>query len=161
MRFQIISNGEHETMHIAKAIAPLFSAGDLILLDGDLGTGKTHFVKGFSEGLGSHNQVTSPTFSIAHFYETAGMDLLHIDLYRIDTIGDFHDLALTDYFPQTIVMIEWGAKFSAHFDEFVQLTFGYVKNEKNKRELTFSFKGERSASLVSLMREKLPNLQPC
>jgi len=135
--FQILSKSQEETINIARKAALCFHPGDLIILDGDLGAGKTHFVKGFTEGYNSQDLVTSPTFSIANFYRTGKFDILHIDLYRILTLGEFKDLGLTDYFDQSIVLIEWGLKFADYFDEYMLVSF----ESKGDNERLISFTG--------------------
>jgi tRNA threonylcarbamoyladenosine biosynthesis protein TsaE len=133
---QILSKGQDDTQNIARKTASFFRPGDLIILDGDLGAGKTHFVKGFVEGYNSEDTVTSPTFSIANFYRTGKFDIIHIDLYRISTIEEFEDLGITDYFDTSIVLIEWGKKFADYFDEYTLVSFetkGY-----NERLITFT-----------------------
>jgi tRNA threonylcarbamoyladenosine biosynthesis protein TsaE len=137
--FQSISKSEERTKNMAKAIAHLFRPGDVIVLDGDLGAGKTHFVKGFAEGFHSADIVTSPTFSIANFYRTDRFDLLHIDLYRIATADEFHDLGLSDYFDRSIVLIEWGMKFSECLDEYLLVSFK-LENDGD-RLISFSARG--------------------
>ena len=97
-KFSIISSNEAHTCDIARKIAPLFQPGDTIILDGNLGAGKTYFVKGFSDGFHTVDVVNSPTFSIANFYRAGLTELLHIDLYRISTIDELNDLGLFDYF---------------------------------------------------------------
>jgi len=161
MKFRVTSKGENETKQIAKTIASLFNSGDLIILDGDLGTGKTHFVKGFADGLCSQNLVTSPTFSIANFYNSATAQLLHIDLYRINTFDEFNDIGLYDYFSQSIVIIEWGLKFSEYFDEYFLISLAYDANETDTRKITFDCKGEKYNSIMNTLNQKLPNLLPC
>ena len=121
--------------------ALFFYPGDLIILDGDLGAGKTHFVKGFTEGYSSKDLVTSPTFSIANFYRTNKFDILHIDLYRISTVEEFKDLGLTDYFDQSIVLIEWGKKFEDYFDEYMLVSF--ESKGDNERLIMFAGNDKR------------------
>lgn len=161
MEYHIVSKNENDTRQIAKAIAPFFETGDLILLDGSLAAGKTYFVKGFAEGLGSKDMVTSPTFSIANFYDCENLQILHIDLYRIETVDEFSDLGLSEYFQQTIALIEWGKKFVEYFDEHLLISFEYFEHEKDVREITFSCKGDRFNHIISLISKKLPNLLPC
>ena len=134
--FQILSESQEDTKNIARKTALVFHQGDLIILDGELGTGKTHFVKGFTEGNRSNDIVTSPTFSIANFYRTGNFDILHIDLYRIEKIEEFKDLGLTDYFDTSIVLIEWGKKFADYFDEYMLISF--ESQGDNKRLITFT-----------------------
>jgi tRNA threonylcarbamoyladenosine biosynthesis protein TsaE len=133
---QILSKSQEDTIKIARETASLFRPGDLIILDGDLGAGKTHFVKGFAESYHSEDPVTSPTFSIANFYRTGKFDIIHIDLYRISTIEEFEDLGITDYFDTSIVLIEWGKKFADYFDEYTLVTFE-TKGD-NERLITFN-----------------------
>jgi len=161
MNLSIITKNENETRQIAKAIASIFDCGDLILLEGDLGTGKTYFVKGFAEGISSVNIVTSPTFSIANFYRGPSQGLLHIDLYRIETIKEFTDLGLSDYFSQNIVLIEWGTKFADEFDEFLLISLEYVDDHKDTRKITFSHKGERFSSILNEINQKLSSFSQC
>jgi tRNA threonylcarbamoyladenosine biosynthesis protein TsaE len=139
--FQILSKSKENTLNIARKTASLFHPGDLIILDGDLGAGKTHFVKGFTESYNSKDLVTSPTFSIANFYRTGEFDILHIDLYRISTIEEFKDLGITDYFDQAIVLIEWGKKFTDYFDEYMLVSL--ESKGDNERLITFTFDDER------------------
>lgn len=140
-------------MNIAREMASFFQAGDLIILDGDLGAGKTHFVKGFTGGYGSKDLVTSPTFSIANFYRTGRFDILHIDLYRISTIEEFQDLGLTDYFNQSVVLIEWGTKFADYFEDYMLISLeskGY-----NERSITFTGNSEKYDSIIDKLKNKL------
>jgi len=134
--FQILSKSQEDTQNIARKTASFFHPGDIIILDGDLGAGKTHFVKGFTESYNSKDLVTSPTFSIANFYRTVEFDILHIDLYRISSIEKFKDLGITDYFDTSIVLIEWGKKFADYFDEYMLVSL--ESQGDNDRLITFT-----------------------
>ncbi|MDR2691060.1 MAG: tRNA (adenosine(37)-N6)-threonylcarbamoyltransferase complex ATPase subunit type 1 TsaE, partial [Dysgonamonadaceae bacterium] len=138
---------------IARKIAPLFHPGDLIIQDGGLGAGKTHFVKGFAEGFHSEDLVTSPTFSIANFYRTGRFDILHIDLYRIETIEAFNDLGLTDYFDQSVVCIEWGTKFAGYFDDYMLVSF--ESKGDNERLITFAGHSDKYNSITVSLKDRL------
>ena len=144
--FQIFSECETDTKNIANKISSIFRMGDVIILEGDLGAGKTHFVKGFADGLNSKNVVTSPTFSIANFYKSRDITLLHIDLYRIATINEFYDLGLIDYFDQSVTMIEWGMKFEDYVDDFLLITIKILDN--NSRLISFEIKGDKYNSII-------------
>ena len=102
------SNSEAETRAIAAALAPTLAPGAVLLLHGDLGAGKTAFVRGLAEGLGlDPDDVTSPTFTLVHEYRGTRLPLIHVDLYRLDRaeldeIGLDQDLAATG-----ITAIEW------------------------------------------------------
>jgi len=140
-KIRILSNSEADTRKVAQKIAQLFHSGDIIILDGDLGAGKTYFVKGFAEGFHSEDPVSSPTFSIANFYRSDKSDILHIDLYRISNMDEFNDLGLSDYFGQSITLIEWGKKFAEYFEDYLLISFEI--NDDNVRTLTFEAQGDK------------------
>mgnify|MGYP003343742412 CR=1 FL=1 len=87
-----VSGAEAETRQIAAAFAATLKAGDVVLLAGDLGAGKTAFVRGLADGLGvDPDEVTSPTFTLVHEYRGGRLPLIHIDLYRLER-ADLDDL---------------------------------------------------------------------
>jgi tRNA threonylcarbamoyladenosine biosynthesis protein TsaE len=94
---------------LAACIARLIKPGELILLKGDLGAGKTTFVRLLAGLLGiDERQVTSPTFALVHHYRTGDVSLIHADMYRLGPGGDISDLGLYDYLTgDDIVVIEW------------------------------------------------------
>jgi tRNA threonylcarbamoyladenosine biosynthesis protein TsaE len=101
-----------QTQAAAEALAPLLRAGDVILLDGDLGAGKTTFTQGLARALGVTAPVTSPTFTLVHTYPTsAGFDLLHVDVYRLENESEIVDLALPELVDDNAVaVVEWGKR---------------------------------------------------
>ena len=119
----IRSNSEPETRSIAAALARDLAMGSVLLLSGDLGAGKTAFVRGLAEGLGvDPDEVTSPTFTIAHEYRGGRLPLVHVDLYRLDRadldeIGLDQDLAATG-----VVAIEWSERLSRPIPGAVTIT---------------------------------------
>jgi tRNA threonylcarbamoyladenosine biosynthesis protein TsaE len=100
------------TQDLAARIAPLVQPGDLILLEGDLGAGKTTFTQGLAEALGVGDAVTSPTFVLMNIYRTAaGFDLAHVDVYRLDRLSEVVDLALPEMLDDgAAVIVEWGER---------------------------------------------------
>jgi tRNA threonylcarbamoyladenosine biosynthesis protein TsaE len=100
------------TRHLAAALAPVLHAGDLLLLAGDLGAGKTTFVQGLARGLGVTEPVTSPTFTLVRAYACRRgpvATLLHADLYRLDRLSDVVDLGLAEMVEDEAVgVVEWG-----------------------------------------------------
>ena len=158
-KIRIISHSEEDTRNVAGMVAPLFHSGDIIILDGDLGAGKTYFVKGFAEGCHSKELVHSPTFSIANFYRTLQSDILHIDLFRISTIDEFYDMGLFDYFSQTIVLIEWGKKFEDLFEDYLLVSF--VINNDNTRTLTITNHGDKYAPTMDELKNMLKGNDLC
>ena len=97
------------TNEIAAAVADLAVAGDVLVLGGDLGAGKTAFTKAFAAALGVTETVTSPTFTLAQRYDTGRLVVHHLDVYRLDGLDEVVDLALPELFESGgVVVIEWG-----------------------------------------------------
>ncbi|HEX6568965.1 MAG TPA: tRNA (adenosine(37)-N6)-threonylcarbamoyltransferase complex ATPase subunit type 1 TsaE [Acidimicrobiales bacterium] len=97
-----------ETRDLAAAIAALAQPGDLLVLAGDLGAGKTAFTQGFGAGLGVTEPITSPTFTLAQQYE-GRLTVHHLDVYRLDQLGEVADLGLSELLDDGgVVLIEWG-----------------------------------------------------
>jgi tRNA threonylcarbamoyladenosine biosynthesis protein TsaE len=109
----IISHSPAETFEAACTIAATLRGGDVLALCGDLGAGKTHFVKGLAAGLGgSADEVTSPTFTLIHEYTGCRPPLYHFDLYRLETADELLRLGLDDYLESGgILALEWADKF--------------------------------------------------
>ncbi|MFV1998725.1 MAG: tRNA (adenosine(37)-N6)-threonylcarbamoyltransferase complex ATPase subunit type 1 TsaE [Acidimicrobiia bacterium] len=108
MNLEIISSSPDETMALGRRFAPLLTAGDIVLLSGRLGSGKTLFVSGVAEGLGIREHVTSPTFVISRIYTDGFLPLVHADVYRLGSVAEFHDLELPDDGIDGAVLVEWG-----------------------------------------------------
>ena len=101
-----------ETIAFGRARAGMLNAGDVLGLSGELGAGKTHFVKGLAAGLGAECAVTSPTFTLIHEYRGGRVPLFHADWYRIDDEQDLLKIGLDDYLAEDgIVVVEWADKF--------------------------------------------------
>ena len=92
------SNSEKETFAVAEEIARQASPGDIYLLEGDLGVGKTVFAKGFARGLGITEPVTSPTFTIVQEYHEGRLPLYHFDVYRIADVEEMYELDCEEIF---------------------------------------------------------------
>jgi tRNA threonylcarbamoyladenosine biosynthesis protein TsaE len=96
-----------ETKAVARRLASLVRPGDIVLLKGDLGAGKTLFAGGLAEGLGVAEQVTSPTFVLARRY-SGFMPVVHADVYRVGSSAEIEDLDLLDDAAQGVLVVEWG-----------------------------------------------------
>jgi tRNA threonylcarbamoyladenosine biosynthesis protein TsaE len=109
----ILPNAE-ATIAFGRDLASSAGAGDVFALCGDLGAGKTHFVKGLASGLGVKAEVTSPTFTLIHEYLDARLPLFHFDLYRLEREDELLRLDLDDYLASNgVLAIEWADKFPA------------------------------------------------
>ena len=106
------SESPDETRLIASEFARNLRAGTVLSLVGDLGAGKTEFVKGLAIGLGVENEVTSPTFTVVHEYRGGRLALFHMDFYRLNEERELDEVGFDDYLMAGVVCaIEWGDKF--------------------------------------------------
>lgn len=107
------THSEAETRRVAAAWAATLAPGAVVLLSGDLGAGKTAFVKGLAEGLGvDPDEVTSPTFTIVHEYRGGRLPLIHVDLYRLDA-ADLDEVGLDpDLAREGVTAVEWAERLS-------------------------------------------------
>jgi tRNA threonylcarbamoyladenosine biosynthesis protein TsaE len=109
----VITRSAEETRALAALVAPLCRGGDVVLLVGDLGSGKTTFAQGFAAGLGVVGPVTSPTFALVRQYR-CGADrpfsvLIHADVYRTGSVDEIADLGLAELVEEdAVVLVEWG-----------------------------------------------------
>lgn len=106
---QFICNSESETKELAKKIASDLKDNDILVLNGELGAGKTVFMSGIASYFGIESQVSSPTFTIVNEYTTnENKKIFHFDVYRLDDSEEFINKIGTDYFEDGISIIEWG-----------------------------------------------------
>lgn len=129
----MISKSERETMEFAKEYAKTLSAGDVVLLEGEMGAGKTVFVKGLAEGLGIDEEITSPTYAYMNDY---GGVLYHYDCYRLKSGAQAEALGLCDYFyAGGVCVIEWAQNIADVLPRNCK-TVRIVKKGENEREIT-------------------------
>lgn len=138
------------TKQLAATLAPLLRAGDVILLSGDLGAGKTQFVQGVAAKLGVTSAVTSPTFNIMVAYEQGTLPLYHFDLYRLETPEELEDIG---YF-ETLdgpgaSFVEWGDKFLDDMP-YAYLDIHITVNEDESRTFRVHSYGDRPRRLLFL-----------
>lgn len=104
---EFIVDSVDKTIHIGNKIGALANMGDIICLNGDLGSGKTHFTKGIAEGLGIVDNITSPTFTIVNEYE-GRIKLYHFDVYRVNDPDEISAIGFDEYiFGEGLCVIEW------------------------------------------------------
>src|SRR4051794_39788559 len=102
------TNSAAETEALAAELAERLTPGDVVLVSGDLGAGKTTFVRGAAHALGVEGPVTSPTFTIGQVYAAEGIEVAHLDLFRLDTLAGEDPALLDDYLtPSRIAFVEW------------------------------------------------------
>jgi tRNA threonylcarbamoyladenosine biosynthesis protein TsaE len=115
MNIEVISNSPDETIEIGRKIGSQLRGGEVLAVCGELGSGKTHLIKGIASGAGAGDgkQVNSPTFVIVNEY-SGRLDIYHIDAYRLDSVGEFEMTGFDDYCrSDSVVMIEWADKIES------------------------------------------------
>ena len=105
---KFISHNELETKEIACKLASNLETGDIIVLSGDLGSGKTKFVQGFLSYWNLEDEVSSPTFNIVNEHSSNNTNIYHFDVYRLEGLGEFYSIGGHEYFMHGICIIEWG-----------------------------------------------------
>ncbi len=133
----ITSHSEQETFALAKRLAPSFKPGDLIVLEGSLGAGKTVFVRGMAAGLGlDEHLVTSPSFGLVNEYPGTN-PLYHFDLYRVDDIRELYEIGWEEYLCRNgIVVVEWGDRAKEFLPrQYYRAEFAIVSEEERIIEI--------------------------
>lgn len=122
-----------ETRALAAALAELARPGDLLLLAGELGAGKTAFAQGFGRGLGVTDPITSPTFTLARDYE-GRLLMHHLDVYRLDHLGEVLDVGLPELLDDgSVTLIEWGdAILPALPTDYLEVRFTYGEDDEER-----------------------------
>ena len=134
-----------ETADLATEIGKKIREGTILCLEGDLGAGKTLFVRHLAQTLGVEGEVTSPTFNLMNVYEGI-CDILHFDLYRLETEEQLEDIGFFEYTddPEAIVVIEWPDKFpDALPEDYISVKFERVEEGSDIRQITFDCIGEK------------------
>ncbi|MDD4294576.1 MAG: tRNA (adenosine(37)-N6)-threonylcarbamoyltransferase complex ATPase subunit type 1 TsaE [Candidatus Omnitrophica bacterium] len=136
----IISKTSDRTIQLGADFSSCLISGDIVILSGELGGGKTTFIKGALRGLNYSDRVFSPSFTLINIYECKKFTVCHSDLYRLE-VSDIHDTGLTEYLyaPDTVTFIEWGRKFEHLLDRYINIDFKY--KSESTRIIKISFKG--------------------
>lgn len=135
---------EADTRAVGRRLASLCRPGDVIVLAGRLGAGKTAFTAGLAEGLGIDEPVMSPSFVMMRRYDSGFLPLVHADVYRISSIGEFDDLDVLDEGIDGVVVIEWGQVVTSELPADL-LRVEFVVADDDARLLTFHSQGHWSA----------------
>ena len=113
MEATFVAESTEQTIALGERLGRLLAAGDVLVLTGDLGAGKTQLTKGIARGLGVEDDVTSPTFTIGMVYEGGELPLYHFDLYRLEDVAELDDTGLFDVLGgDGPCVIEWGEQFA-------------------------------------------------
>jgi len=138
-----ITKSELETIKLGKKLAKGFFKGLIVVLNGELGAGKTAITKGFALGLGIKQTITSPTFTIMNSYKGNAFPLYHFDMYRIEDSSEAYEFGLTEYFIKSentgieegVSVIEWAQNIAFLIPNKNLITITITKLDENTRKI--------------------------
>lgn len=134
--FQFVSKSEKDTKDFAKSLATYLNRDDVIVLTGDLGSGKTKFTEGILSYFSLENEISSPTFTIVNEYKKNNINIYHFDVYRLEDSSEFYEIGGEEYFGNGICLIEWGELIEdALPSEYMHITFSRDDKNENIRIL--------------------------
>ncbi len=151
--YTVITNNPEETIELGKKLGNILNKGDLIAVNGELGTGKTCLIKGIAIGLKSREDASSPSFSIIKEY-SAKIPIYHFDLYRLRKSEDIEELGYEEYFyGEGITLIEWADKIENYLPEKLLLIEIFTDGDNVlNRKIIFQARGERYKKIVEELK---------
>lgn len=141
-----------DTINLGRYCGEIANSGDIFCVNGDLGTGKTHFTKGFAQGLGIDEHITSPTFTIVNEY-SGRLKLYHFDVYRVNDPDEIYAIGFDEYiFGDGVSIIEWSVYINELIpEEHVEINISKVPEKgDNYRKISIEYFGERYKYLDAL-----------
>ena len=158
--FKFISHNENETKKIAANLASKLEQGDIVVLSGDLGSGKTKFTEGFLSYWDLDNEISSPTFTIVNEHHKNNINIYHLDVYRLEDTDEFYAIGGTEYFANGICVIEWGEIIEDILpNNYIKINFSKDEDNTSIRYLNFKACGERLNQVIDSLEHGRPPLQ--
>lgn len=152
--YKLISNSEDETKQIAYTLASKLKKGNILLLVGELGSGKTKFTEGFLSFWNLEDEISSPTFTIVNEYSSKDINIYHFDVYRLSDVDEFFEIGGLEYFEKGISIIEWGNMIESIIPkDFIKITF--LKDEQKSDLRTLVFETNSSYLENTILKELL------
>jgi len=134
---EIFSNSPEETIEIGKKIAETLKKGDVIVLTGELGSGKTKLTEGILTYFGLEKEISSPTFTIVNEYYAENLNIYHFDVYRLEEEEEFLAIGGEEYFEKGACIIEWGEMIEELLpNNYTQINFSRDLDNENLRKIT-------------------------
>ena len=153
---KFISKSEQDTINFAENFANQLHKKDIIVLSGDLGSGKTKFVQGILKHFGLENEISSPTFTIVNEYNANICPIYHFDVYRLADIDEFYAMGGEEYFEKGICIIEWGETIlEALPKEYIHIFFEKSSIDENTRILKVKAIGEKYEKILDIFKEEI------
>lgn len=148
--FILKSNSEYETKQFAKQFASKLDDKVVIVLSGDLGSGKTKFTEGFLSYFGLEDEISSPTFTIVNEYNKNDINIYHFDVYRLEDSSEFYAIGGDEYFDKGICIIEWGELIEDCLpNDYIKINFSRSDDNEDCRILNINSIGNKYNKLIS------------
>lgn len=145
---RFISKCEKDTIEFAAKFASKLMKNDIVILSGELGSGKTKFVQGILKYFGLENEISSPTFTIVNEYNAKNVNIYHFDVYRLVDDDEFYAIGGEEYFENGICLIEWGEIIEKILPaDYIKVTFKKDEENQEYRELQIQSFGEKYINL--------------
>ena len=136
---QITTHSADETQALGQKLASRLAPGDVIAYFGDLGAGKTAFTRGFAQGLGITDPVTSPTYTIVNEYLSGRIPLFHFDMYRLSSSDELFDIGWEDYLSRGgVCAVEWSENVEDALQDAIRVTIEKDADEPDTRHITIT-----------------------
>ena len=151
---KFISHNENETLSFGKKLASFLKKGDILVLTGELGSGKTKLTEGILTYYGLEDEISSPTFTIVNEYIKDDTNVFHFDVYRLEDSSEFYAIGGEEYFENGICIIEWGEIIQdALPKDYIHIQFERDDVNENIRILNITSYGEKYDQLLNKLED--------
>ena len=150
---KIVSSNLNDTLSFGKKLASKLSNGDVVVLSGELGSGKTKLTEGILSYFNLENEISSPTFTIVNEYIKNDINIYHFDVYRLEDSSEFYDIGGDEYFDKGICIVEWGEIIQdALPKDYIHIQFERDENNENLRVLNITSYGEKYDDILNSLK---------
>ncbi len=147
--YKYVSKSENDTINFACKLAKLLKKGDIIVLSGDLGSGKTKFTQGILKHFELEDEISSPTFTIVNEYHKNSINIYHFDVYRLSDSDEFFAIGGDEYLNNGICIIEWGEIIEDILPkDYIKITFSKDSENESYRTLELVPFGKNSKNII-------------
>ena len=150
---KIFSSNLNDTLSFGKKLASKLSNGDVVVLSGELGSGKTKLTEGILSYFNLENEISSPTFTIVNEYIKNDINIYHFDVYRLEDSSEFYEIGGDEYFDKGICIVEWGEIIQdALPKDYIHIQFERDENNENLRVLNITSYGEKYDDILNSLK---------
>lgn len=150
---KIVSSNLNDTLSFGKKLASKLSNGDVVVLSGELGSGKTKLTEGILSYFNLENEISSPTFTIVNEYIKNDINIYHFDVYRLEDSSEFYEIGGDEYFDKGICVVEWGEIIQdALPKDYIHIQFERDENNENLRVLNITSYGEKYDDILNSLK---------